>query len=121
MFDCVLPTRNARNGGFFTDQGLLNIRNQAHQLDDRPIDESCDCETCKHHSRGYLRHLFQTKEILGCRLATLHNLHYYHGLISRLRKALEGGEFSALYRKLQPQLKEAYGKHSNEVTNGELL
>lgn len=121
MFDCVLPTRNARNGGFFTDQGLLNIRNQAHQLDDRPISETCDCETCKNHSRGYLRHLFQTKEILGCRLATLHNLHYYHGLISRLRKALEGGEFGALYRLLQPQLKEAYGKVTNEDRNGEIL
>jgi len=110
MFDCVLPTRNARNGGFFTDEGLLNIRNQCHQMDERPISESCTCETCRNYSRGYLRHLFSLKEILGCRLATLHNVHYYHELMSRIRKALEGGQFSKLYQELRPGLKAAYEK-----------
>ncbi|MFM8269704.1 MAG: tRNA guanosine(34) transglycosylase Tgt, partial [Pseudomonadota bacterium] len=70
QFDCVLPTRNARNGGFFTPKGLLNIRNSDYKLDSTPIDENCSCECCQHYSRAYLRHLFQVKEILGCRLAT---------------------------------------------------
>lgn len=110
MFDCVLPTRNARNGGLFTDDGLLNIRNECHRLDDRPVMEGCLCEACQGFSRGYLRHLFATKEILGCRLATLHNLHYYHALMSRIRKALEEGRFSAMYEAEAPRLRAAYAK-----------
>jgi queuine tRNA-ribosyltransferase len=108
MFDCVLPTRNGRNGGFFTDDGLLNIRNQVHQLDPNPIDENCACVTCRNFSRGYLRHLFITKEILGCRLATLHNLHYYHAFMSAIRQSLDNGSFSDLYGKLAPRLRQAY-------------
>jgi queuine tRNA-ribosyltransferase len=113
MFDCVLPTRNGRNGGFFTDEGLLNIRNQAHQLDERPIDENCDCPCCAHFTRGYLRHLFATKEILGCRLATLHNLHYYHRFMSAIRQSLESGSFTQLYSELSPRLSEAYPDRGN--------
>ena len=108
MFDCVLPTRNGRNGGFFTDEGLLNIRNQIHQLDKSPIDPKCGCPCCKNFSRGYLRHLFLTKEILGCRLATLHNLHYYHRFMSDIRHALEQGRFAELYAERAPHLKMAY-------------
>lgn len=108
MFDCVLPTRNARNGGFFTDDGLLNIRNSEHKLDTRPIDETCDCECCKNYSRSYLRHLFLTKEILGCRLATTHNLNYYHAFMRKIRSHLEAGTFKDFYREMSPRLKTAY-------------
>ena len=86
----------------------LNIRNAQHRLDDAPIDEGCDCLTCRKFSRGYLRHLFQMKEILGCRLATLHNLHYYHRLMFRMREALDSGKFSAFYNEMQPRLAVAY-------------
>lgn len=108
MFDCVLPTRNGRNGGFFTSDGLLNIRNQAHQLSEEPVDANCDCRCCRNFTRGYLRHLFQTREILGCRLATLHNLHYYHRFMSAIRSALEAGQFSAFYQTWAPRLAMAY-------------
>lgn len=108
MFDCVLPTRNARNGGFFTDSGLLNIRNAEHKLDDTPIDPSCDCPCCRNYSKAYLRHLFALKEILGCRLATTHNLYYYHRFLKRIRESLERGEFTAFYNEWAPRLKQAY-------------
>ncbi len=117
MFDCVLPTRNGRNGGFFTHDGLINIRNQKHQLDDAPIDPQCDCPCCSRYSRGYLRHLFLTKEILGCRLATLHNLHYYHRFMSAIRQSLENGSFPVLYGEWAPRLRAAYpdrGKSQEE-------
>ncbi len=108
MFDCVLPTRNARNGGFFTHDGLLNIRNSEHKLDKRPIDENCTCECCTSYSRSYLRHLFHTKEILGCRLATMHNLNYYHDFMRTIRGHLERGTFLQYYKEMSPRLKAAY-------------
>ena len=108
MFDCVLPTRNARNGGFFTDDGLLNIRNSEYKLDQGPVDPSCDCECCAQYSRSYLRHLFSTKEILGCRLATTHNLNYYHAFMRKIRSHLEAGTFQNYYAEMSPRLKEAY-------------
>lgn len=108
MFDCVLPTRNARNGGFFTDAGLLNIRNAEHKFDSQPIDETCGCECCRNYSRAYLRHLFQLKEILGLRLATTHNLYYYHRFLSEIRSALEEGNFESYYQKKSPLLRAAY-------------
>jgi queuine tRNA-ribosyltransferase len=108
MFDCVLPTRNGRNGGFFTHDGLVNIRNAQYRLDDRPIDETCECPACSQFSRGYLRHLFLTKEILGCRLATLHNLHYYHRFMLDIRTSLEEGTFGEWYAKMSPRLAAAY-------------
>ncbi len=113
MFDCVLPTRNGRNGGFFTDDGLVNIRNLSHRLDDSPIDSKCDCPCCRNFSRGYLRHLFGTKEILGCRLATLHNLHYYHRFMSAIRQSLEHGSFLQMYQELAPRLSQAYPDRGN--------
>jgi len=88
MFDCVLPTRNARNGYLFTHQGTLRIRNSIHRNDIRPVDEDCDCYTCRHYSRAYLRHLDKTSEILGSRLNTIHNLHYYQKLMHELRDAI---------------------------------
>jgi len=94
MFDCVLPTRNARNGALFTRQGTLSIKNACYAEDDRPLDEGCTCYTCTHFSRAYLRHLFMAKELLAYRLNTLHNLHYYMGLMTDVRKAIQEGRFA---------------------------
>ena len=93
MFDCVMPTRNARNGTIFTDDGKLNIKNLCHAEDQRPIMDECNCYTCQHFSRAYLRHLYMAKEILSSRLNTLHNLHYYCDLMRRAREAIEQGEW----------------------------
>ncbi|MGB9428942.1 MAG: tRNA guanosine(34) transglycosylase Tgt [Gammaproteobacteria bacterium] len=95
MFDCVLPTRNARNGHLFTRQGVLRIRNSEHQADTRPIDEHCGCYTCRNYSRAYLRHLDKCGEILGPRLMTFHNLYYYQALMAEIRSAVEAGWFAA--------------------------
>ena len=88
MFDCVMPTRNARNGTLFTSRGKLNIKNACHMDDDRPIDENCDCYTCSHYSRAYLRHLFMAKELLIYRLNSIHNLYYYTKLMEDIRHAI---------------------------------
>jgi queuine tRNA-ribosyltransferase len=98
MFDCVLPTRNARNGQFFTSIGKLNINNARYKNDPLPPDESCDCYTCQRFTRAYLRHLFQQKEPLFMRLATIHNLHFYLSLVRRARKALREGDFLCYYK-----------------------
>lgn len=92
MFDCVMPTRHARNGHLFTAQGVLNIRNSAHQQDLGPIDPACSCYTCRHYSRAYLRHLDRCNEILGARLNTIHNLHFYLQLMAALRGAIRAGQ-----------------------------
>ncbi len=91
MFDCVMPTRNARNGWLFTHEGEVKIRNAVHARDTRPIDARCDCYTCRNYSRAYLRHLQHSNEILGARLATIHNLHYYQSLMRDLRAAIAAG------------------------------
>jgi len=95
MMDCVMPTRNARNGHLFTSQGVVKIRNAVHKLDDSALDPDCACYTCKNFSRGYLHHLDKCKEILGPQLNSLHNLHYYHALMAGLRSAIEIGELDA--------------------------
>lgn len=95
MFDCVLPTRNARNGYLFTSRGVVKIRNAANRTDTGPVDPDCGCYTCRHYSRAYLRHLDQCNEILGARLATIHNLHYYQRLMADLRGAIEEGCLAA--------------------------
>jgi queuine tRNA-ribosyltransferase len=89
MFDCVMPTRNARNGHLFTHQGVVRIRHAAHQYDDSPLDPMCECYTCRNYSRAYLRHLDKCNEILGARLNTIHNLFYYQKLMRNLREAIE--------------------------------
>lgn len=89
MFDCVMPTRNARNGHLFTHQGVVRIRNARYREDDGPLDPLCDCYTCRHYSRAYLHHLERCNEILGARLNTIHNLHYYQALMRGLREAIE--------------------------------
>ena len=96
MFDCVLPTRNARNGWLFTRFGDVKIRNAKHKDDPRPLDESCGCYTCRNFSRAYLHHLNRVKEILGAQLATIHNLHYYQQLMRELRQAIEADAFDQL-------------------------
>jgi queuine tRNA-ribosyltransferase len=93
MFDCVLPTRLARNGTAFTATGTLNLKNAEFTLDKRPIEENCACETCRQFSRGYIRHLIKAEEILGLRLITLHNLHFYLNLMSKARTEIENGTF----------------------------
>ena len=95
LFDCVLPTRNARNGWLFTRSGDVKIRNARYRDDARPLDESCGCYGCRHFTRAYLHHLQKTNEILGARLNTLHNLHYYLGLMRELRAAIARGSLAA--------------------------
>jgi queuine tRNA-ribosyltransferase len=91
MFDCVLPTRNARNGWLFTRHGTVKIRNAAYATDTRPLDEDCPCATCRNFTRAYLHHLQRVNEILGARLNTLHNLFYYQQLMAELRQAIAAG------------------------------
>jgi queuine tRNA-ribosyltransferase len=98
MFDCVMPTRHARNGHLFTATGVINIRNAIHQKDPGPIDPGCGCYTCRNYSRAYLRHLDRCNEILGSRLNTIHNLHFYLALMRELRAAIEGGVLEAFAR-----------------------
>lgn len=98
LFDCVIPTRHARNGHLFTAEGVLNIRNARHAGDTRPVEEGCDCYTCSRFSRAYLRHLDKCGEMLGPRLATLHNLRYYQRLMEAIRQAIGAGTFEAWRR-----------------------
>jgi queuine tRNA-ribosyltransferase len=98
MFDCVMPTRNARNGHLFTEDGVVRIRNAAYRDDPRPLQEGCLCYTCRNYSRAYLRHLDACGEILGCRLNTIHNLHFYLDLMRRLRQAIEAGRLAEFTR-----------------------
>jgi len=95
MFDCVMPTRNARNGWLFTRHGDVKIKNATYKDDTRPLDESCTCYTCRHFSRAYLHHLHRLGEILGAQLNTLHNLHYYQTLMRELRDAIAAGSYAA--------------------------
>ena len=93
MFDCIMPTRLARHGTYFTSTGEMHIKNTAYKEDPNPIDEHCTCYTCRHYSRAYLRHMSQSKEIVSARLGTIHNLHYYLNLIGDLRTAIRENRF----------------------------
>ncbi len=95
MFDCVMPTRNARNGMLFTSRGRLVIKNSIYRDDQRPPDELCECYTCRNYSRAYLRHLFMCREILAYQLNSIHNLHYYCSLMADMRNAIENDTFTA--------------------------
>ena len=95
MFDCVMPTRNARNGHLFTSRGVIRIRNAPHRSDPGPLDPECDCYTCRHYSRAYLHHLDRCNEILGSRLNTIHNLHFYLNLMQNARNAIENETFDS--------------------------
>ncbi len=98
MFDCVLPTRNARTGWLYTRNGIVKIRNSQFKMDTRPVDEFCACYTCQHYSRSYLQHLQRQNEILGARLCSLHNIHYYQNLMKRIRQAIEANEFDQFHQ-----------------------
>ena len=93
LFDCVMPSRNARHGHLFTWKGIININNAKYERDETPIDIECDCPTCRHHSKSYLRHLFKSKEILAMRLAVIHNLYFYNTLMEKIRESLDNDTF----------------------------
>lgn len=99
MFDCVMPTRNARNGHLFTSEGVVRIRNSRYKTDNGPLDMNCDCYTCSNFSRSYLHHLDRTKEVLGLRLNTIHNLRFYQKLMAEIRGSIEQGTFDSLLTK----------------------
>ena len=103
MFDCVMPTRNARNGWLFTRHGDIKIKNARYRDDTRPLDEACACPTCRRYSRAYLHHLHRIGEMLGARLNTLHNLFYYQTLMTEMRAAIEAGDFSGFCRRFQQE------------------
>lgn len=100
FFDCVLPARNGRHGHIYTNEGKLNLFNQKHEKDMRPLSEECQCPTCQKYSRAYIRHLLKAKEMLGMRLCVMHNLHYFNNLMTEIREALDKGEFAA-YKKMR--------------------
>lgn len=99
LFDCVMPTRNARHGQIFTWQGIRNIRNEKYELDENPLDTQCDCPTCKNFSRAYIRHLFKSGEMLAMRLCVMHNIYFYNTLMIEIRNALKAGGFLEFYKK----------------------
>lgn len=98
LFDCVMPARNARHGKLFTWSGAVNILNAKYERDDSPLDTECDCPTCRNFSKAYLRHLFKGGEMLGMRLAVMHNLYFYNTLMEKIRDALDSGGFEAFYK-----------------------
>ena len=104
LFDCVMPSRNARHGQLFTKEGIININNAKYARDDKPIDEQCDCPTCKKYSRSYIRHLFKSGEMLGMRLAVIHNLYFYNNLMKEIRDALNNGTFTEYKNKYVEKL-----------------
>ena len=99
LFDCVMPSRNARHGHLFTWEGIININNAKYELDDTPIDKTCTCPTCQNFSRAYIRHLMKANEMLGMRLAVMHNLHFYNHLMERIREELDNGTYTEFYKK----------------------
>ncbi len=106
LFDCVMPTRNARHGHAFTMEGCRNLLNAKYTLDEAPLDESCGCPVCQKFSRAYIHHLFKAGEMLAMRLTVMHNLYFYNSLLEKIRGALDKGEFESFYR----QYREALGR-----------
>lgn len=98
LFDCVMPSRNARHGQLFTSKGIINLNNAKYMLDESPIDDECDCPVCRHHSRAYVRHLLRANEMLGMRLSVIHNLYFYNTLMEDIRKALDEDRFEQFYQ-----------------------
>ncbi len=101
LFDCVMPSRNARHGQIFTWNGVINLNNAKYVTDSAPLDETCGCEVCRRYSKGYIRHLLKSGEMLGMRLCVLHNLYFYNTLMERIRQALDEDRFEALYMRLK--------------------
>jgi queuine tRNA-ribosyltransferase len=106
FFDCVMPSRNGRHGKLFTWEGTVNILNEKHATDSRPISESCGCPVCRSFSRAYLRHLFKADEVLALRFAVLHNLYFYNELMAKIRQALDEGTFDEFRAKYSGKLEE---------------
>lgn len=104
LFDCVMPSRNARHGHLFTWQGIININNAKYELDNSPIDAECDCPVCQRHSRAYIRHLLKAGEMLGMRLAVMHNLYFYNTLMEKIRAALDEGSYEQFRAQMIPLL-----------------
>ncbi len=104
LFDCVMPSRNARHGHLFTDAGIININNKKYEKDNLPIDPECNCPTCQKHSRAYIRHLFKAQEMLAMRLCVMHNLYFYNNLMAKIREALDNDSFEDLYKKYVARL-----------------
>ncbi len=104
FFDCVMPSRNARHGYLFTWEGTVNVLNNKYERDPSPISPSCNCPACKHYSKGYIRHLFKSKEMLGMRLAVMHNLYFYNDLMAKIRLAIEEGRYGEFYEKYRISL-----------------
>ena len=115
LFDCVLPTRNARNGVLFTSKGKISIKQAKYAEDEKPIDEGCSCYTCRHYSRAYLRHLYVSKEILSSRLNTIHNLYYYMSLIKNIKEAIQEDRLTEFYRTHYSKLEELEEEKSNQL------
>ena len=102
FFDCVYPSRNGRHGHVYTNQGKRNLFNAKYEMDDRPIEEGCQCPACRHYSRAYIRHLLKAKEMLGMRLCVLHNLYFYNTMMEEIREAIEQGRYQEYkHRKLE--------------------
>ena len=99
LFDCVMPSRNARHGHLFTMGGIINLNNAKYERDLRPIDPECSCPTCRRHSRAYIRHLFKSGEMLAMRLCVMHNLWFYNTLMEKIRQSLEDGTFAEFKEK----------------------
>ena len=108
MFDCVMPTRNARNGTLFTSRGRVSVRREDFKRDPGPLDPDCECYTCRNFSRSYLRHMFMSREILSMRLNTIHNLHFFMEFFRRMRDAISRGEFEKFRIEQTPVLKKNF-------------
>ena len=104
LFDCVMPTRNARHGHAFTWQGIRNMMNAKYTLDESPLDSECDCPVCRSFTRAYVHHLFKSGEMLGMRLCVMHNIYFYNTLLERIRQAMDNDQFEAFYQKYTPIL-----------------
>jgi len=113
MFDCVMPTRNARNGTLFTSEGKVSIKRTEYKADKGPLDPNCDCSTCRHYSKAYLRHLFLTREILSMRLNTVHNLHFYMNFLQKIRNAIALGKFDEFRKNWEAAI-----NNKNETDDG---
>jgi queuine tRNA-ribosyltransferase len=111
MFDCVLPTRNARNGQLITSTGVVNIRNAPYKMSEDPVDENCDCKVCKNYSRAYLNHLDRTNEMLGSILSSYHNIYYYQSLMKNIRESIKNNKFANF-------LKDFYNMRNLEMPDG---
>ena len=113
MFDCVLPTRNARNGQLITSTGVVNIRNAPYKMSEEAVDENCDCKVCKDYSRAYLNHLDRTNEMLGSILSSYHNIYYYQSLMKDIRDSIEDNIFAKF-------VKDFYNKRNLDIPDGPL-